>query len=78
MNKKSARRAEKLLRVGLYDLDNVLGKGNFAIVRLGVHKLTKSKVAVKIVDNIICSHSRLHFMHSENALSCCDGAKVRA
>ena len=50
MNKKSARRAEKLLRVGLYDLDNVLGKGNFAIVRLGVHKLTKSKVAVKIVD----------------------------
>ena len=50
MNKKAARRAEKLLRVGLYDLDNVLGKGNFAIVRLGVHKLTKTKVAVKIVD----------------------------
>ena len=50
MNKKAARRAEKLLRVGLYELDNVLGKGNFAIVRLGVHKLTKTKVAVKIVD----------------------------
>ena len=50
MNKKATRRAEKLLRVGLYDLDHVLGKGNFAIVRLGVHKLTKTKVAVKIVD----------------------------
>lgn len=46
----SGRRAEKLLRVGLYDLERVLGKGNFALVRLGIHKLTKTKVAVKIVD----------------------------
>jgi len=43
-------RAEKLLRVGLYDLERTLGKGNFAIVKLGVHKLTKTKVAVKIVN----------------------------
>ena len=43
-------RAEKLLRVGLYDLEKTLGKGNFAIVKLGVHKLTKTKVAVKIVN----------------------------
>ena len=43
-------RAEKLLRVGPYDLDRTLGKGNFAIVKLGVHKLTKAKVAVKIVN----------------------------
>ena len=28
------------------------GRGNFAIVRLGIHKLTKSKVAVKIVDKV--------------------------
>jgi serine/threonine-protein kinase SIK3 len=47
---KKLRRAEKLLRVGLYDLENILGKGNFAIVRLGIHKLTKTKVAVKIVE----------------------------
>lgn len=43
-------RAERLLRVGLYDLEKVLGKGNFALVRLGVHKITKTQVAVKIVD----------------------------
>ncbi len=47
---KRAGRAQRLLRVGLYDLEKVLGKGNFALVRLGVHKLTKTKVAVKIVD----------------------------
>ncbi len=47
---KKLRRAEKLLRVGLYDLEKILGRGNFAIVRLGIHKLTKTKVAVKIVD----------------------------
>ena len=28
----------------------ILGKGNFAIVRLGVHRITKTPVAVKIVD----------------------------
>ena len=43
-------RAERLLRVGLYDLEKTLGKGNFALVRLGLHRLTKTKVAVKIVD----------------------------
>jgi len=47
---KPAGRAQRLLRVGLYDLECVLGKGNFALVRLGVHKLTRTKVAVKIVD----------------------------
>ena len=43
-------RAEKLLKVGMYDLEKTLGKGNFAIVKLGVHRLTRTKVAVKIVN----------------------------
>jgi hypothetical protein len=43
-------RADRLLRVGYYDLERTLGKGNFAVVRLGVHRLTRTKVAVKIVD----------------------------
>ena len=47
-------RASRLTRVGLYDLipgqQGYLGKGNFALVRLGIHRLTKTKVAVKIVD----------------------------
>ncbi len=48
--KRAGSRASRLLRVGLYDLEKVLGKGNFALVRLGVHKLTRTQVAVKIVD----------------------------
>ena len=44
-------RASRLTRVGLYELSpGLLGKGNFAVVRLGTHRLTKTKVAVKIVD----------------------------
>ena len=43
-------RAEKLLRVGQYDMEKTLGKGNFAIVRLGIHRLTKTRVAIKVVD----------------------------
>ena len=45
-------RSSRLCRVGLYDLapGPPLGKGNFAVVRLGIHRLTKTKVAVKIVD----------------------------
>ena len=43
-------RSEKLARVGLYDLEKILGKGNFATVILGKHRLTGSMVAVKVVD----------------------------
>jgi len=43
-------RSEKLARVGLYDLEKILGKGNFATVRLGTHRLTGTRVAVKVVD----------------------------
>ncbi|XP_071749104.1 serine/threonine-protein kinase SIK3 [Lepeophtheirus salmonis] len=45
-----SKRAEDLVRVGLYDLSSTLGKGNFSVVRLGVHRLTGVDVAVKIVD----------------------------
>ena len=47
MRSSSARkiqRADRLLRVGFYDLERTLGKGNFAVVRLGVHRLTKTQV----------------------------------
>ena len=43
-------KAEKLVRVGQYDMDKTLGKGNFAIVRLGIHRLTKTRVAIKVVN----------------------------
>lgn len=49
---RTSHRASLLTRVGMYDLNSgLLGKGNFAVVRLGVHRLvSKVKVAVKIVE----------------------------
>uniref|UniRef100_A0A0K0D3E0 non-specific serine/threonine protein kinase n=1 Tax=Angiostrongylus cantonensis TaxID=6313 RepID=A0A0K0D3E0_ANGCA len=37
-------------RIGFYRLGKELGAGNFSKVKLGIHVLTKEKVAVKIMD----------------------------
>ncbi|KAI5699518.1 hypothetical protein M8J76_003468 [Diaphorina citri] len=42
--------APKLVRIGLYELEETLGKGNFAVVKLATHVVTKTKVAIKIID----------------------------
>ena len=34
----------KLLRVGYYKIENTIGKGNFAIVKMATHIVTRSKV----------------------------------
>lgn len=39
-----------LVRVGLYHLGKTIGKGNFAVVKLATHIITKTKVAIKIID----------------------------
>ena len=31
-------------RVGLYDIDRTIGRGNFAVVKLATHRVTKSQV----------------------------------
>ena len=36
--------AEKFVRIGYYELEKTIGKGNFAVVKLATHKVTKSKV----------------------------------
>ncbi|XP_065366663.1 uncharacterized protein Sik3 isoform X2 [Calliphora vicina] len=41
---------DKLLRVGCYDLEKTIGKGNFAVVKLASNIITKTKVAIKIID----------------------------
>nr|Q8CFH6.1 RecName: Full=Serine/threonine-protein kinase SIK2; AltName: Full=Salt-inducible kinase 2; Short=SIK-2; AltName: Full=Serine/threonine-protein kinase SNF1-like kinase 2 [Mus musculus]BAC53845.1 salt inducible kinase 2 [Mus musculus] len=38
------------VRVGFYDIEGTLGKGNFAVVKLGRHRTTKTEVAIKIID----------------------------
>ncbi|XP_062407643.1 serine/threonine-protein kinase NIM1 [Sardina pilchardus] len=37
-------------RVGLYELRGEIGSGNFSKVKMGVHDLTKERVAIKVLD----------------------------
>ncbi|CAL8253706.1 unnamed protein product [Merluccius merluccius] len=39
-------------RVGFYELRGEIGQGNFSRVRLGIHALTKERVAIKVMDKI--------------------------
>lgn len=39
---------DKLVRVGYYELDKTIGKGNFAVVKLASNIVTKSKVKNKL------------------------------
>ncbi|XP_065559798.1 serine/threonine-protein kinase SIK3-like isoform X2 [Artemia franciscana] len=41
---------ERLAKVGFYELQKTIGKGNFAVVKLATHTITRQKVAIKIVD----------------------------
>lgn len=38
------------IRVGFYDIERTIGKGNFAVVKLAKHRITKTEVAIKIID----------------------------
>ncbi|XP_074652388.1 serine/threonine-protein kinase SIK3-like isoform X2 [Tubulanus polymorphus] len=38
------------VRVGYYEIERTIGKGNFAVVKLASHVITKTKVAIKIID----------------------------
>uniref|UniRef100_A0A673MM17 non-specific serine/threonine protein kinase n=1 Tax=Sinocyclocheilus rhinocerous TaxID=307959 RepID=A0A673MM17_9TELE len=38
------------VRVGYYEMERTIGKGNFAVVKLATHMITRAKVAIKIVD----------------------------
>ncbi|RWS30820.1 hypothetical protein B4U80_04311 [Leptotrombidium deliense] len=37
-------------KIGFYEMYKTIGKGNFALVKLAKHCLTKTKVAIKIID----------------------------
>lgn len=43
-----AERPKGQIRVGFYDIEKTIGKGNFAVVKLGRHRITKSEVSVLI------------------------------
>lgn len=37
-------RITKAIRVGFYDIERTIGKGNFAVVKLARHRITKTEV----------------------------------
>ncbi|XP_056598988.1 serine/threonine-protein kinase NIM1 [Triplophysa dalaica] len=49
-------------RIGFYELRGEIGSGNFSQVKLGIHDLTKEKVAIKILDKMrLDQHSQKLF-----------------
>ncbi|XP_069779314.1 serine/threonine-protein kinase NIM1-like [Narcine bancroftii] len=45
-------------RVGFYQLRGEIGIGNFSKVKLGIHSLTKERVAIKIMDKAHLTHKK--------------------
>ncbi|XP_049730926.1 serine/threonine-protein kinase SIK1 [Elephas maximus indicus] len=56
---------QKPLRVGFYDIERTLGKGNFAVVKLARHRVTKTQVAIKIIDKTRLDPSNLEKIYRE-------------
>ncbi|KAF5891128.1 serine/threonine-protein kinase SIK2, partial [Clarias magur] len=61
--RKSCTRAP--VRVGFYDIECTLGKGNFAVVKLARHRITKSEVAIKIIDKSELDAANLEKIYRE-------------
>lgn len=52
-------------KIGPYNLGRTIGKGNFAVVKVARHEITKSKVAVKIVDKTCIDEENLLKIYRE-------------
>ncbi|XP_008069168.1 serine/threonine-protein kinase SIK1 [Carlito syrichta] len=61
----SGQSQQKPLRVGFYDIERTLGKGNFAVVKLARHRVTKTQVAIKIIDKTRLDSSNLEKIYRE-------------
>ncbi|XP_078490114.1 serine/threonine-protein kinase SIK3 [Ciona intestinalis] len=53
------------VRVGCYEIERTIGKGNFAVVKLATHIQTKAKVAIKIVDKTQLDKENLKKIYRE-------------
>lgn len=58
------------IRVGFYDIDRTIGKGNFAVVKLAKHRITKSQVSTdrRVADRILQTETptfrKIHSFHA--------------
>merc|ERR1719431_1321395 len=53
------------LRVGFYEIERTIGRGNFAVVKLARHRITKTEVAIKIIDKSQLDPSNLAKVYRE-------------
>ncbi|XP_070203613.1 serine/threonine-protein kinase SIK2-like [Littorina saxatilis] len=53
------------VRVGFYDIEKTIGKGNFAVVKLAKHRITKTEVAIKIIDKSQLDESNMKKIYRE-------------
>jgi len=53
------------LRVGFYEISGTIGRGNFAVVKLARHRITKTEVAIKIIDKTQLDPSNLAKVYRE-------------
>lgn len=51
------------VRVGFYDIERTLGKGNFAVVKLARHRITKSEVSNTHSHTHAHAHTLMFSMH---------------
>ncbi|XP_073699257.1 serine/threonine-protein kinase SIK1-like [Garra rufa] len=62
---KAVSQSSRPLQVGFYEIIKTLGKGNFAVVKLARHKVTKTEVAIKIIDKTRLDESDLKKINRE-------------
>ncbi|XP_015587965.1 serine/threonine-protein kinase MARK2 [Cephus cinctus] len=60
-----AGQGKKQIRVGFYDIEGTIGKGNFAVVKLARHRITKTEVAIKIIDKTQLDSTNLEKVYRE-------------
>ncbi|XP_055389182.1 serine/threonine-protein kinase par-1 isoform X3 [Condylostylus longicornis] len=64
-NSNSNSKSKGPIRVGFYDIERTIGKGNFAVVKLAKHRITKNEVAIKIIDKSQLDASNLQKVYRE-------------
>ncbi|XP_031635678.1 serine/threonine-protein kinase par-1 isoform X2 [Contarinia nasturtii] len=64
-NIRTTMKAKGPIRVGFYDIERTIGKGNFAVVKLARHRITKNEVAIKIIDKSQLDSGNLEKVYRE-------------
>lgn len=63
------RMTKTAIRVGFYDIERTIGKGNFAVVKLARHRITKTEV--RAVDHRVRAHEQtLHHARGARVFVC--------